>query len=277
MVENSKKAIGLLDSGVGGLTVAFEIFKFLPRENIVYFGDTLHLPYGPKSLSVVRTYVEKIINYLIEEKKVKAIIIACNTATSAALDYVKDKFEVPIFGMIKRAAFKAVTLTKKQKIAVIGTEGTIKSQVYQQAILSRNTEIEVYTRICPEFVTLVEAGIFKGPEVRKIADFYLKPLKNYGVDTLILACTHFPYLTPIIADLMGAKVKLVNPASELVAELQNTLSNLNLLNSQNDNFTQHQLLVSKKQKISTKFLQNGSSFLDLEALDFKEENIFIKQ
>lgn len=133
---------------------------------------------------------------------------------------------------------------------MIGTEGTIKSQVYQQAILSRNTEIEVYTRICPEFVTLVEAGIFKGPEVRKIADFYLKPLKNYGVDTLILACTHFPYLTPIIADLMGAKVKLVNPASELVAELQNTLSNLNLLNSQNDNFTQHQLLVSKNKNIN---------------------------
>lgn len=277
MVENSEMAIGLLDSGVGGLTVALELFKSLPKENIVYYGDTLHLPYGPKKLSLVRSYVEKIINYLINEKKVKAIIIACNTATSAALEYVKQKFDIPIFGIIKRAAVKAVSLTQKEKIAVIGTAGTIKSRAYQEVIASSNKEIKVYTKICPEFVTLVEAGIFKGPKVKKVAESYLKTLKISGIDTLILACTHFPYLTPIISDLMGPQVKLVNPASELAAELKNTLADLSLLNSQNNNFSKHQFLVSKRQKISAKFLKNGSSFLDLKSLEFKEENIFIKE
>lgn len=277
MVDNSKQAIGLLDSGVGGLTVALEVFKLLPKENIVYYGDTLHLPYGLKKLSVVRGYVEKIIKYLINEKNVKAIIIACNTATSAALEYVKEKFEIPIFGMIKRAAVKAVAVSKNQKIGVIGTAGTIKSSAYQQAISRVNNEAEIHPKVCSEFVTLVEAGKFKGTKVKKIVANCLKPLKNSGIDTLILGCTHFPYLTPIIAEVMGRELNLINPASAVAAQVKKTLFDLDLLTNKETNFLKHQFLVSERQKISTRFLRNGSKFLALESLEFKEENIFIKE
>ncbi|MFP4198838.1 MAG: glutamate racemase, partial [Halanaerobium sp.] len=161
-MEDTNRAIGLLDSGVGGLTVAREIFKLLPEEDIIYYGDTLHLPYGPKDLNLVREYVVQIINYLVSEKNVKAVVIACNTATSAALNYVKRKFDIPIFGMIKSAAAKAVKISERQKIAVIGTEGTVNSQAYQNAILKINKEVDLYAKACPRFVDLVEQGKFDG-------------------------------------------------------------------------------------------------------------------
>lgn len=272
-MEVSEKAIGLLDSGVGGLTAAREIFKVMPEEHIIYYGDTLHLPYGPKDLEILRKYVEKIIKYLIEEKEVKAVILACNTATSAALDYVKGKFDIPIFGMIKSAAVKAVEVSTSQKVAVIGTEGTINSLSYQNQIYKINSEAKLFAKACPKFVELVEAGKFDGYEVQKTALHYLSFLKETEVDTLILGCTHFPYLIPVLDRILEKKIILINPAFEMALEVKNELTKRDLIKKTN-NFNKHQFIVSDKNRISKRFLEHGRIFLNLKELDFKERNIF---
>lgn len=277
MLEDSSRAIGLLDSGVGGLTVAREIFKLLPAEDIIYYGDTLHLPYGPKDLTVVREYVVKIINYLINEKNVKAVVIACNTATSAALDYVQKKFEIPIFGMIKSAADRAVQISKNQKIAVIGTEGTVNSYAYQNAILHLNNQAQLYAEACPKFVELVEEGKFNGAEVETTARKYLSPLIEADVDSLILGCTHFPYLTPVLTKIMGRSVNLINPAHEMAVEVKNTLTEMNLCKKARTKQSVHNFIVSDRSRISRRFLEHGRKFLNLEVLNFKEDNIFNKE
>lgn len=272
-MEASNRAIGLLDSGVGGLTVAREIFKFMPEEDIFYYGDTLHLPYGPKDLNIVREYVEEIINYLIEEENVKSVVIACNTATSAALDYVKQRFEVPIFGMIQSAAARAVELSRDKKIAIIGTEGTVESRAYQNAILDINSEVKLFAKACPRFVNLVEKGKFDGAEVEKTAHDYLDSLIEAEVDSLILGCTHFPYLTPVLSRIMGEKVRLINPAHEMALEVRSNLSSLALLNKKNLE-PNNKFIVSDKERISKRFLEHGKQFLKLDELKFEEKNIF---
>lgn len=277
MLEDLSRAIGLLDSGVGGLTVAREIFRLLPEENIIYYGDTLHLPYGSKDLALIREYVEEIISYLINKKNVKAVVIACNTATSAALDYVQEKFEIPIFGMIKSAASKAVEISDKQKIAVIGTEGTVNSFAYQNAILNLSNTAELYAEACPKFVDLVEEGKFNGAEVKKTASDYLLPLIEAEVDSLILGCTHFPYLSPLLAEIMGANVTLINPAHEMAVEVKNTLTEIDLLKKSETEESVHRFIVSDLSRISRRFLEHGCRFLGLEALNFKEENIFSEE
>jgi glutamate racemase len=276
LLEASNRAIGLLDSGVGGLTVAREIFKLMPEENIIYYGDTLHLPYGPKDLNLVREYVEEIISYLIKEKKVKAVVIACNTATSAAFDYVKQKFEVPIFGMIKSTAVRAVKLSRNKKIAIIGTEGTVKSNAYQNVILEIDSEVKLFAKACPKFVNLVEEGKFDGVEVEKTAHDYLDFLIEAEVDSLILGCTHFPYLTPILSKIMGDKLRLINPAHEMALEVRENLSNLALL-KKNNLKSSNKFIVSDKEKISKRFLKYGRQFLKLNELKFEEKNIFINE
>jgi glutamate racemase len=276
-VEDSSRAIGLLDSGVGGLTVAREIFKLLPKEDVIYYGDTLHLPYGPKDLNLVREYVEKIIQYLISKKNVKAAVIACNTATSAALDHVQKKFEIPIFGMIKSAASKAVEISSRQKIAVIGTEGTVNSFAYQNAILDLNSRAELYAEACPKFVDLVEQGKFDGAEVEETAHNYLLPLIEAEVDSLILGCTHFPYLSPLLTEIMGAGVTLINPAHEMAVEVRDNLTEIDLLKKSFTKQPDYRFIVSDRSRISRRFLEHGRKFLGLEALNFKEENIFSKE
>ncbi len=275
MLEASNRAIGLLDSGVGGLTVAREILRLMPEENIIYYGDTLHLPYGPKDLNLLREFVEKIIKYLIEEKNIKAVVIACNTATSAALDYVKKEFDIPIFGMIKSAAARAVELSSDQKIAIIGTEGTVNSGSYQTEILQINSKIELFAKACPKFVDLVEEGKFDGNEVLETAKDYLLSLIEADVDSLILGCTHFPYLTPVLSRVMGEDVQLINPAYEMALEVKNRLTKMGLITKRDNKSKQHEFIVSDKNRISKRFLKHGQIFLNLEELNFKEKNIFI--
>jgi len=277
-LEESNKAVGLLDSGVGGLTVAKEIFNLLPGEDIIYYGDTLHLPYGPKKLSLVRKYTEKIVSYLKEEKNVKSVVIACNTATSAALNYLNNKFEIPIFGMIDSAAEKAVEVSKNKKIAVIGTEGTVNSQAYQSAIIEKDPQSSVFSQPCPGFVDLVEEGKFDGAEVENTAYSYLEPLIKAEVDVLILGCTHFPYLMPVLSRVMGDDVTLVNPAEEMAVEVKRELENNSLIKSNYNNLQknrgEHKFIVSDKDRISRDFLEHGRRFLGLQHLSFEEDNIF---
>ncbi len=271
-----KKAIGMLDSGVGGLTVATEIKKTMPAEKIIYYGDTLHLPYGPKSKEDVRKYVYKIIDYL-NSREVKTIILACNTATSMLLKEIRDVIKLPLFGTIDGVLQSVREVTKNKKIGIIGTKGTIKSKAYQEALLQGDSTLKIYAKACPEFVNLVEKGAFKGPEVLKIAEKYLMELKKEDVDTLILGCTHYPYLIPVIKKVMGQGVKLINPAVTMAEKAKNIMAVKGLISGKHEDivdFSDHEFYVSDLNKVSLEFLNKGTDYLNLPGLEFEELNIF---
>ena len=270
------KAIGLLDSGVGGLTVAREIFRNMPRENIVYFGDTLHLPYGPRLLDQVKKFVFQIMDFLVIEKKVKAAVLACNTATSAALEDVKEKYDIPVFGTINSVTRRAYELSQNKRIGVIGTEGTVNSQAYQKSLLEINPRLRVFSAACPGFVDLVEQGKFSGKEVEEMAHKYLDGLCESKVDVLILGCTHFPYLIPVIKKIMGQQVSLVSSGKAMARQIRQVFKENDLLSKgKNKNKeVQREFIVSDRERISRAFLKKGSKYLDIPALRFREKNIF---
>ena len=206
--------IGVFDSGVGGLTVAAEIMRQLPNERMVYFGDTARVPYGSKSKDTVIRFSKQIIRYL-KTWDVKAIVVACNTASALALDEVKRELDIPIIGVIEPGAMVAAASTKNGKIGIIGTEGTINSHIHTRLIKEQNPSFEVTEKACPLFVPLVEEGLFLDtPVADAIAGHYLDIMKEREVDTLILGCTHYPFLRETIGKVMGDNVRLVNPAYE---------------------------------------------------------------
>lgn len=212
--------IGIFDSGVGGLTVVREIFKILPEYQIVYFGDTAHLPYGTKSKEAIERYSLASLQFLLNQGA-KVIVIACHTASALATDTLKKKFpKISIFDVVEPGIRQALGITKNKKIGIIGTSATIRSKSHEKALLALNQEIEVTSKACPLFVPLVEEGWLKRPETKKIARYYLRPLKLKQIDTLILACTHYPLLYDIISGYMGQRVKLIDPAHEVAKELK---------------------------------------------------------
>lgn len=223
--------IGVFDSGVGGLTVAREIMRQMPNERIVYFGDTARVPYGSKSKETIIRYSRQIIRFL-RTKNVKAIVIACNTASAYALDTVEAELDIPIIGVVKPGAKVAAETTRNNKIGVIGTEGTISSGIYSDFLHIRNKGINVLGKACPLFVPLVEEGWAKDSVTKEVAKRYLEELKESGIDSLILGCTHYPLLRSTIRTVMGEKVTLVNPAYETAIELKELLEQNNLINSQ---------------------------------------------
>lgn len=223
--------IGVFDSGVGGLTVAREIMRQMPNERIVYFGDTARVPYGSKSKETIIRYSRQIIRFL-RTKNVKAIVIACNTASAYALDTVEAELDIPIIGVVKPGAKVAAETTRNNKIGVIGTEGTISSGIYSDFLHIRNKDINVLGKACPLFVPLVEEGWAKDSVTKEVAKRYLEELKESGIDSLILGCTHYPLLRSTIRTVMGEKVTLVNPAYETAIELKELLEQNNLINSQ---------------------------------------------
>lgn len=221
--------IGVFDSGVGGLTVAREIMKQIPNERIVYFGDTARVPYGSKSKETVTKYSRQIIRFL-KTEHVKAIVIACNTASAFAIETMQEEFDLPIIGVVKPGAHVAAAATRNGKIGLIGTEGTIRSGVYAQFIKACKPDIEVIGRACPLFVPLVEEGMLQDAVTDQIAQRYLGGLKEQQIDTLIMGCTHYPLLQPTIARMMGDAVCLVNPAYETAVELKRVLERENIGN-----------------------------------------------
>lgn len=223
--------IGVFDSGVGGLTVAREIMRQMPNERIVYFGDTARVPYGSKSKETIIRYSRQIIRFL-RTKNVKAIVIACNTASAYALDTVETELDIPIIGVVKPGAKVAAETTRNNKIGVIGTEGTISSGIYSDFLHIRNKDINVLGKACPLFVPLVEEGWAKDSVTKEVAKRYLEELKESGIDSLILGCTHYPLLRSTIRTVMGEKVTLVNPAYETAIELKELLEQNKLINSQ---------------------------------------------
>ena len=220
--DNKYAPIGVFDSGVGGLTVAREIMRQLPRERIVYFGDTARVPYGSKSRETILRYSRQIIHFL-ESKGVKAIVVACNTASAYALEGLRPEMKIPIIGVVKPGAKVAAAATRNGKIGVIGTEGTIASQIYTEMIRRHNPDAVVVGKACPLFVPLVEEGWLKDPITIEVARRYLASFQETGIDTLILGCTHYPLLRSVVRDIMGLGVELVNPAYETAISLRELL------------------------------------------------------
>lgn len=221
--------IGVFDSGVGGLTVAREIMRQIPNERIVYFGDTARVPYGSKSKDTIIKYSRQIIRFLLTEN-VKAIVIACNTASAFAIDTMQEEFDLPIVGVVKPGAKVAAATTKNGKIGLIGTEGTIHSGVYAEFIKSFKPDAQVIGKPCPLFVPLVEEGMLHDTITDQVAQRYLETLKDKDIDTLIMGCTHYPLLRSTIHKVMGEQVNLVNPAYETAIELKKVLERENLAN-----------------------------------------------
>ena len=213
--------VGVFDSGVGGLTVAREIMRNLPSEKIVYFGDTARVPYGSKSKETVIRYSRQIIRFL-QEQQVKAIVVACNTASAFALDTVRDEFDIPIIGVIESGAKVAAARTRNKRVGIIGTVGTVGSGIHAQYLKKLDPEITVFGKACPLFVPLVEEGWLHDPVTVEVASRYLKELQDKDVDTLILGCTHYPLIRSTIRQVMGEEVCLVNPAYETALELSST-------------------------------------------------------
>ena len=222
--------VGVFDSGVGGLTVAREIMRNLPSEKIVYFGDTARVPYGSKSKDTVIRYSSQIVHFL-REQNVKAIVIACNTASAFALEAVQDKLDIPVIGVIEAGARVAAEETKNKRVGVIGTVGTVGSGIHESYLKRLDPKITVIGKACPLFVPLVEEGWLHDPVTVEVASRYLQELKDEQVDTLILGCTHYPLIRSTIQEVMGEKVRLVNPAYETALELKSLLTKMDLLSS----------------------------------------------
>ena len=222
------RPIGIFDSGVGGLTVLSAIEKILPYEDIVYFGDTARVPYGNKSKSTIMKFSTENILFLLE-KKVKVVVIACNTSSSLALEYLKNVFNVPIIGVIEAGVNKALRISSRRKIGVIGTKSTIGSKSYEKEVFKKDKNISMIFQNCPLFVPLVEEGLLSGKIVKEIVEMYLKNFKKEKIDTLILGCTHYPLLKQEInAYLEG--VSIVDSAKEVASHTKDVLLNENLLN-----------------------------------------------
>ena len=225
----SSAPIGVFDSGVGGLTVAREIMRNLPNEHIVYFGDTARVPYGSKSKDTIIRYCRQIIRFL-QTQNVKAIVIACNTASALALDTVEKEFDIPIIGVIKSGARTAAATTVNKKVGVIGTESTINSQMYNQFLGELDPEITVFGKASPLFCPLVEEGWLKDPVTEEVARRYLSGLLEEGIDSLIMGCTHYPLLRSLLRGIVGDQVNLVNPAYETAKELERLLQERGIAN-----------------------------------------------
>ncbi|MEF9945280.1 MAG: glutamate racemase [Lachnospiraceae bacterium] len=227
--HKAMRPIGVFDSGVGGLTVAREIMRQLPEENLVYFGDTARVPYGSKSKDTIIRYARQIIRFL-QTQNVKAIVIACNTASALALDVVREECEIPVLGVILPGARAAVTSTENKKIGVIGTEATVRSATYSKIIHGYDKTVSVIGKACPLFVPLVEEGFAKHVVTEEIIDYYLSEMKDSDIDTLILGCTHYPLLRSKIGTYMGETIHLVNPAYETAMDLKQALEKQHLIN-----------------------------------------------
>ncbi|HTL96680.1 MAG TPA: glutamate racemase [Gemmatimonadaceae bacterium] len=228
MSPSQRDPIGVFDSGIGGLTVVRELVRQLPHERIIYFGDTARVPYGPKSPDTVRRYSNEIATWLTEQN-VKVIVVACNTATAHALEHLQRDFPLPVIGVVQPGARAAVCATRNRRIGVIGTLGTINSGAYDRAIHAISHEAEVVAQACPLFVPLVEEGWLDTEATRLIAREYLRPFTSDHIDTLVLGCTHYPLLKPMLAELVGRDVRLIDSAEETAAETCRVLTERDLV------------------------------------------------
>lgn len=267
------KSVGIFDSGIGGLTVVRQVSKLLPNETIIYFGDTARVPYGSKSPQVVREFALQDALFL-SDKNVKAMIIACNTASAEALDLLQKEFDIPIIGVIKPGAGSAANVTKNGKIGVIGTYGTIASGAYKAELLAVDSSLEVESIACPLLVPLVEEGWESKDVTKDILSEYLFPLIDKNIDTLILGCTHYPMLKPLIQEIVSDKVELIDSAEASAAELELILNKKGLSAANGGSSVEHEYYVSdfpfKFKETAERFLGNQLPEVGLISLDHLE-------
>jgi glutamate racemase len=250
------RPIGVFDSGVGGLTVVRELMALLPGEDIVYFGDTARVPYGTKSAETVVRFAREDLAFL-RSRDVKLIIVACNTASSIALPRLADEADIPVIGVLLPGARGAAAATRNDRVAVIGTTATITTGAYEKALHDIYSGLEIMSRPCPLFVSLAEEGWVDDEVALMVARRYLEPLAEFGADTLVLGCTHYPLLKGVISSVMGGDVVLVDSATETAAEVKETLASSGLL-SENDSGGQIYVYLSD---IPYRFREVGERFL----------------
>ncbi len=263
----SQAPIGVFDSGVGGLTVVKEIMHQIPGESIIYFGDTARVPYGSKSKATITGYTRQIVKFL-KSQHVKAIVIACNTASAFALDTVRKEIDIPMIGVIEPGAIMAARTTTNGHIGVIGTEGTIQSRIYNTTLSATNPQVRVFGKACPLFVPLVEEGWIDDPVTYEVVDRYISELMPFDIDTLVMGCTHYPLLRNTIQKVVGDKVTLVNPALETAKSLKTLLEEKQILNNTGE--PQHRFYVSDG---AEKFRRFANSILPCEVVETKGVDI----
>jgi len=249
--------IGVFDSGIGGLTVVKKIFEILPEYQILYFGDTARTPYGERSEEIIKKFAYEAVDFLIK-KGAKIIIIACNTVSAIATNDLKENFDLPIFEVVTPAVEKAVAVTKNKRVGIIGTRATINSKIYEKLICGIDSSIKVFAQAAPLLVPLIEEGWLKRGETKKILKSYLHPLKMVQVDTLIMACTHYPLLVEQIQLKIGHKVKLVNPSEEIALKLKNFLEKNQAIEQGLFKNQNHQFFISD---FTPKFQQIANQWL----------------
>ena len=255
MVDNTAP-IGVFDSGIGGLTVVSEMMRQLPHESIIYFGDTARVPYGPKSPDTVRRYSHEITTFLRAEG-VKAVVVACNTATAHALPMLREELPVPVVGVVDPGARAAVDASRGGVVGVIGTKGTIASGAYERAIRALAPDIRIVARACPLLVPLVEEGWTDAEATEIIAREYLAPMSAETIDTLVLGCTHYPLLKPLLARILGESVRLIDSARETAAETGRVLDSKGLRGAVRGP-VRHRFIASDAPQ---QFLELGQRFL----------------
>ncbi len=269
MKDISEMPIGIFDSGVGGLTLVDEIFRQLPGEKFIYLGDTARYPYGSRSADMVRRIALQNARFLMGFG-VKVLVIACNTASSLAMDVLREWISVPLVGVIKPGAKMAAKCTKNGKVGVIGTVGTISSGAYQSEIRSIDPNIEVFGKACPLFVPLAEEGWLDGDVVKKIAHEYLDEIISKGIDTLVLGCTHYPLLKETIQSVIGRDITVIDSASATVADLKEFLLSESLLRYGQEG--EYRIFVTdaadRFSAVGRKFLKNRTLKVEQVQMDF---------
>lgn len=257
--------IGIFDSGVGGLTVARAVLDQLPHEPVLYVGDTARGPYGPRPIAQVRSYALDVMDSLVAEG-VKILVIACNSASSAVLRDARERYDVPVVEVIQPAVRRAVAATRNGHIGVIGTTATVTSRAYEDSFAAA-PHLRITTRACPSFVEFVEQGVTHGPDLERVAHEYLDPVREAGVDTLVLGCTHYPLLTAVIAYVMGDQVTLVSSAEETAKDVFRVLAEHDLMRADRTEPPRHQFRSTGDPR---PFLRLGNRFLGPEIASVEE-------
>jgi len=241
-VEQSRP-IGLFDSGIGGLTVLQEVRRLLPNESVLYFGDTAYVPYGSRAAAELVALGHRIIDFLVG-MDVKYVIFACNTSSSISLGILRQRFRVPMVGLVEPGAAAAVRATRNGRVGLLATEATVRAGAYERAMKSMAPDVRVFSQAAPRLVPLVEAGQMGTPAAREAVAEYLTPLLDKGIDTLLLGCTHYPFLLPEILEVSGTGLEIVDPAAATVAEARREMERLSLLNNPSSGGPRYSFFVS---------------------------------
>lgn len=271
-----EKAIGVIDSGVGGLTVAKEIMRQMPNEMIYYLGDTARCPYGPRTEQEVRKFTWQMAEFLLK-RNIKMLVIACNTATAVVLKEMRSQLKIPVIGVISPGSRAALKVTENKQIGILGTIGTIKSKAYIQELKLINNEVTVTQLACPKFVPIVESFKYNSDIAKKVVADTLAPMKDSGIDTLVLGCTHYPLLAPLIEKVMGAKVKVISSGDETAQEVSAILDYNKMLNISKDRPRHRFFTTGSKQifgNIAEDWLQMNNLRVEFANLTQVESNLY---